>query len=572
MSFQPLPDHLKKYIVDQFADKYTPIDHAVWRFILRQLKSFLRRHAHEAYIDGLEKTGISIEEIPSISDVSEKLEKFGWRALPVSGFIPPAAFMELQALSILPIASDMRTLEHLLYTPAPDIVHEAAGHAPLLANEEYANYLKAYAEVARFAILSSEDLELYEAIRILSDLKEDTTATAEAIQSSQQRLNTVAASISWVSEGAQLARMNWWTAEYGLVGDLDNPKIYGAGLLSSVGESRWCLSERVKKIPLSVSCVEQAYDITEPQPQLFVVENFKKLNEILGEYAKTMAFKVGGLSGLEKALKAKTVNTVQTETGLQISGRLCEVIKDSTHSPCYLRFDSATQISYQFQQIDGHGKTYHKDGFGMPIGPLSRKISEENLKHRLGQVCALTWKSGLQLAGRLQKIVGPHEEILSFTECTVSLNDRILFAPEWGTYDLVLAEKIPSVFGGPADRLAYGFSDEMAALRVPEKKYSPLQIQRHQLYARVRHLRQSAIAGATLSSELKKVSEDPIALQAQDWLLCVECIEILEQRNGDQNLIHKLRTHLVSLAERHPDLTTMIHDGLSLSTKSNTEL
>lgn len=572
MSIQSLPNHLKKYIVDQSADKYTPIDHAVWRFILRQLKSFLRHHAHESYIEGLEKTGVSIEEIPSISSISEKIEMLGWRALPVSGFIPPAAFMELQSMSILPIASDMRTLEHLLYTPAPDIVHEAAGHAPLLANKEYASYLKAYAEVARFAILSSEDLELYEAIRVLSDLKEDPTASVDAIHVAQKHLNDVAAGISWVSEGAQLARMNWWTAEYGLFGDLNNPKIYGAGLLSSVGESRWCLSKKVTKVPLSLACVDQPYDITEPQPQLFVVENFNILNEVLEDFAKTMAFKVGGLPGLEKALKAKTVNTIQTETGLQISGRLSKIVKDSSDAPCYLHFDSATQISYQFREIEGHSKLYHKDGFGMPVGELAQGISSEDLMPNIGQSLSLKWNSGVALSGRLQKVSGPHQEILSFSDCMVILNDQILFAPEWGTYDLILAERITSVFGGPADRLAYGFSDEMPAVRVPEKKYSAEQLKRHQLYAKVRHLRQTAIAGSTLSLEIQKISEDPLTLQTQDWLLCVECIELLQQRHGDQIIVDKIKAHLSNLGDSHPELVSMIQDGLSLSNRSNSEL
>lgn len=134
---QFLPEHLKKYIVEQNYDRYTPLDQAVWRYCLRQLKKFLSVHGHESYLTGLEKTGIDVESIPKISDMSEKLQKFGWRALPVSGFIPPAAFMELQSLSILPIASDMRSIDHLLYTPAPDIVHEAAGHAPIIVDPEY---------------------------------------------------------------------------------------------------------------------------------------------------------------------------------------------------------------------------------------------------------------------------------------------------------------------------------------------------------------------------------------------------------------------------------------------------
>ena len=137
-----LPEHLKKYIVEQDEAKYTPIDQACWRYVMRQLRDFLCIYAHESYIDGLTQTGISTESIPQISEISSHLEKFGWRALPVSGFIPPAAFMELQALSVLPIASDMRTLGHIKYTPAPDIVHEAAGHAPLLANKEFSDYLQ----------------------------------------------------------------------------------------------------------------------------------------------------------------------------------------------------------------------------------------------------------------------------------------------------------------------------------------------------------------------------------------------------------------------------------------------
>jgi len=166
MSSETLPSHLQRYVVDQDYSRYTPVDQAVWRLIMRRLTSFLKDHAHPCYMDGLAKTGISVEEIPSIDHMSEQLERFGWRALPVSGFIPPAAFMEMQALSILPIASDLRTLEHLEYTPAPDIVHEAAGHAPILVDPEFANYLKSYAQVARRAIISREDLDQYEAIRV----------------------------------------------------------------------------------------------------------------------------------------------------------------------------------------------------------------------------------------------------------------------------------------------------------------------------------------------------------------------------------------------------------------------
>ncbi|MCX7977845.1 MAG: aromatic amino acid hydroxylase, partial [Bdellovibrionaceae bacterium] len=239
---QSLPSHLKKYVVEQNYDRYTPVNHAVWRFILRQLKNYLSVRAHEAYEEGLAATGIEIERIPRIENISEKISKFGWRALPVSGFIPPAAFMEMQSLGILPIASDMRTLEHLLYTPAPDIVHEAAGHAPMLAHPEYSDYLRRYSQVAKKAIISREDLDLYEAIRRLSDCKENPDSTPEDIAAAEKHLESTVRAMTHVSEAGLLSRMNWWTAEYGLIGDLKNPKIYGAGLLSSVGESQSCLS------------------------------------------------------------------------------------------------------------------------------------------------------------------------------------------------------------------------------------------------------------------------------------------------------------------------------------------
>ena len=246
---EQIPPHLRQYIIEQDYSRYTPLEQATWRFTLRQLKSYLSKNAHECYIAGLSKTGIDTESIPRIEVMCEKLQEFGWTAVPVSGFIPPAAFMELQSLNILPIACDMRSIDHILYTPAPDIVHEAAGHAPILVDEQFASYLKEYARVAKKAIISSEDLSQYEAIRDLSDIKEDPQSTPEQILAAEERLTKVNASISHVSEASLLGRMNWWTAEYGLIGDLQNPKIFGAGLLSSVGESRQCLQGTVKKTP-----------------------------------------------------------------------------------------------------------------------------------------------------------------------------------------------------------------------------------------------------------------------------------------------------------------------------------
>ncbi|MEK7355592.1 MAG: aromatic amino acid hydroxylase, partial [Bdellovibrionota bacterium] len=323
-----LPAHLKRYVVEQDYSRYTPIDQAVWRFIMRQLTSYLPDHAHACYLEGLAKTGITIDRIPRIEEMSEKLAKFGWNAVPVSGFIPPAAFMELQAFGFLPIAADLRSVDHIGYTPAPDIVHEAAGHAPILVEPEYADYLAAYAKVASKAIISRQDMDQYEAIRFLSDLKEDPNSTPDQIAGAEKNLTKVTAAITHVSEAAYLGRMNWWTAEYGLIGTLENPKIFGAGLLSSVGEAKSCLESKVRKIPLTIECIDYSYDITEPQPQLFVTPDFNHLHVVLEQLADRMSFKLGGPEGLGRAVEGDTVNTVELDSGLQISGVLKSFDRD----------------------------------------------------------------------------------------------------------------------------------------------------------------------------------------------------------------------------------------------------
>src|SRR5579871_286609 len=146
MSAPVVPPHLRRFVVQQDYAQYDAMDQAVWRFVLLQTRARLVETAHPAYRDGLAATGISVERIPSIDEMNERLGRFGWGAVCVDGFIPPRAFQEFQALGILPIAAEMRTREHLVYTPAPDIIHEAAGHAPILPDRVYSEYLRRIGE------------------------------------------------------------------------------------------------------------------------------------------------------------------------------------------------------------------------------------------------------------------------------------------------------------------------------------------------------------------------------------------------------------------------------------------
>ncbi len=572
-----LPPHLRKYVVEQNYEKYTPVDQAVWRYILRQLKAFLSKHAHECYVDGLNKTGIDIERIPRIEDISKKLQEFGWRALPVSGFIPPAAFMELQSLGVLPIASDMRTLDHLLYTPAPDIVHEAAGHAPILIHPEFSAYLQRYAQVAKKAIISKEDLDLYEAIRDLSDIKENPTSTPEQVKSAEEHLDKVSKNITHVSEASELSRMNWWTAEYGLIGDLDNPRIFGAGLLSSVGESKWCLSPKVKKIPLTVDCIKTSYDITEPQPQLFVTPDFKTLVKVLDEMADQMAFRLGGMVGLRKAIQAESVNTAQLNSGLQISGKILEAITDAQGHLAYLRLEGPSQLSYNDHQLHGHSKEYHAHGFGTPVGFLKSKPAQcpstftdqdwKDLNIQEGHDIHLEFASGVVVTGHLNKRVQSEGKtlLLVLDKATAQYGDRILFAPEWGTFDMALGTSVTSVFGGPADREAYGETTDFVAKRVPAPKYSANELRVQGNYGALRKLREDRVSGDFLVKGLEVVLADHAAVHPTDWLLLLEALELLQARAPQAALLQKLEAQLANLAMKDEKTKGLINDGLALA-------
>src|SRR5437016_12786561 len=249
---QSLPKHLLQFAVDQRYEEYTPVDHAVWRFIMRQNIFFLKEYAHKVYFQGLLNTGISFERIPRIEEMNDILGQIDWGAVAVDGFIPPAAFMEFQAYKVLVIACDMRQIHHIEYTPAPDIVHEAAGHAPIIVDREYSNYLQRFGEVGAKAMQSRRDFELYHSFRHLSILKDLRTPDPKEVEEATCEVERRQKNLGEPSEMALLSRLHWWTVEYGLIGTLDKPKIYGAGLLSSIGESVSCLEANVKKIPYSI--------------------------------------------------------------------------------------------------------------------------------------------------------------------------------------------------------------------------------------------------------------------------------------------------------------------------------
>jgi Phenylalanine-4-hydroxylase len=556
------PKHLLQFAVDQRYDDYTSVDHAVWRFIMRQNIFFLREYAHKVYFQGLLDTGISFERIPRIEEMNEILGKIGWGAVAVDGFIPPVAFMEFQAYKVLVIACDMRQIHHIEYTPAPDIVHEAAGHAPIIVDREYSNYLQRFGEVGAKAMSSKRDFELYQAIRHLSILKEQPNSDANEVAEATREVERRFANLGDPSEMALLSRLHWWTVEYGLIGTLDKPKIYGAGLLSSIGESVSCLEPAVKKIPYSIDAMNQPFDITTKQPQLFVCCDFEHLKDVLEEFASKMAYQVGGLEGINKAVECANVATCQYSSGLQVTGIFDEVIVDKKNgasparTPIYLHAKGPSALAFKDKELPGHGRDYHKEGFGSPIG------NWKPTEIKAGKKAKLEFESGITVEGKIDKLFERDGKLLviTFSNCTAKFGDRVLFDPSWGNYDMAVGDKIVSVFNGAADKNAYNqvaLVPKERTIKVPsDAKRKKLE----NLYAQVRKIRETKKG----YERLGEIWETQQAEHPEDWLLSMEIFEILDMTEQQPELKKKIEKFLNDKKSKTKDLSTLIGWGFRL--------
>jgi len=439
---QSLPAHLQPFVATQDYQLYTARDHAIWRFLIHQLAFSLKGEAHDTYFNGLAKTGIGFEQIPRIEDINQCLSLLGWRAVAVDGFLPPAVFMEFQAIKVLAIAVNIRSFEHMLYTPAPDIIHESAGHAPFLIDIDYAEFLQRFGELGMQAIANQHDVDHYEAVRELSIVKENPASSDAQIAKAEQAIDTLQSIKVEPSEANLLARLHWWTVEYGLVGEVDNYRIYGAGLLSSLSESQSCLNdELVAKRALTINSINSAYDITAQQPQLFVTQSCRHLSHVLEEYGRHMCCNVGGASSLLKALESGSINTFTMNSGLQAAGKLSRVLCDAVGNAIYVNTEGPTQLALNNKELDGHGIEYHAHGFGTPIGRLiglerclSRYSVDELKRHgiEISHTTTLRFLSGVTVRGRLTNILRREQTniLFSFEECTVKdVDDNLLFDP-----------------------------------------------------------------------------------------------------------------------------------------------
>jgi len=564
-----LPKHLKQFIKPQNYEDYSPINQAVWRYVMRRLLKYLTKVAHSSYLAGLEKTGISVEEIPNMYGMNRILKEIGWAAVAVDGFIPPNAFMEFQAYKVLVIASDIRQLENIEYTPAPDIIHESAGHAPIIANPDYAEYLRRLGDIGSKAILSKHDMDLYEAVRKLSILKEAESTSEKQIHKAEIEIHTLQSMNVELSEMAQMRNLQWWTVEYGLIGDLNNPKIYGAGLLSSIGESISCLKSEVKKIPYTVAAAQQPFDVTKPQPQLYVTPSFPHLMEVLEEFADTLSLRKGGKEGIQKLIESQMVGSIELTTGLQVSGKFSRILLDEDNRVVFYQTKGPSALAYREKELIGHGINYHKNGISSPLGKLKNielaieDMGPNDLKayhFHDGEWLSFEFESGIKVAGL--NITGIRNAqgkliLIRLKDCTITYKNEYLFLPEDGIYDMIVGKEIVSAFAGAADSNSFpNLYEESSTLTIkPTKNDSLRTLEKY--YGVIQNYRKENKSDSEL---LKNLFKEVSTLYPKEWLLFIEIIEL----SNDKKLNQLIKNYFGKLISLHPELDSLISDGIKL--------
>jgi phenylalanine-4-hydroxylase len=221
----------------QDYDAYTAEHHDVWRILYERRMATLQDTGSAVFLQGIDRIGLSPERVPDLSDINRRLgERTGWAAVPVSGFIPAAEFFRSLSLKRFPTTTTVRPREQLDYLPEPDIFHDVFGHVPLHSDLVFADFLR--------------------------------------------RFGALAAASSSDEEVTQMARLFWFTVEFGLIRERGATRIYGSGLISSHGDAANALGDRCRRLPFDLDAVlAQPFEIDHFQDVLFVVDSFEQLFE-----------------------------------------------------------------------------------------------------------------------------------------------------------------------------------------------------------------------------------------------------------------------------------------------------
>ena len=243
MNIQPPVENLRgdysamapDWTVPQSLEDYSGEDQAVWRLLAKRQSTLAKKYACAEFLRGLETLGIG-NTIPDFDAVNAKLGKLtGWRIVGVPGLIPDEVFYDHLAHRRFPVTVWIRKRSELDYLVEPDLFHDFFGHVPLLTDPVFADYMQEY---GKRGVEAGPNVHL-------------------------------------------LARLYWYTVEFGLIRTKDGLKAYGAGILSSAAETRHALKdERVQRLPFeAMKVMRTPYEIDKLQHTYFVLDDFRQLFE-----------------------------------------------------------------------------------------------------------------------------------------------------------------------------------------------------------------------------------------------------------------------------------------------------
>ena len=248
-------DDPSQMYIDQRYDGYTPENQETWTTLYDRQMDYLCDHASSVYLNGARAINLVREHIPYLEgpkSVNTFLRELtGWQSRPVPGYLPAKAFFACLANRDFPTTITIRPKKSIDYLPEPDIFHDIFGHVPLHADPVFADFLQTYGKAA----LTTDD-----------------------------PVHT-----------QRLARLFWFTVEFGLISEDDQLKLYGSGLISSPGESAHALnSPDVERRPFDLEQVcDTDFEIDHYQPILYVLDSFDQLRDGMNTYANRILEETG---------------------------------------------------------------------------------------------------------------------------------------------------------------------------------------------------------------------------------------------------------------------------------------
>jgi phenylalanine-4-hydroxylase len=226
------------FAFEQNWRNYESDEHAIWRLLFERQQRLLIGRACGEYLDGLAGLGVAADGIPDFRALNEILDSTtGWRIVAVPGLVPDDVFFAHLAHRRFPSTCFIRRRAQLDYLQEPDVFHDICGHVPLLMNPVFADYMQAYGEGGLKAL--------------------------------------------GLGHLQRLARLYWYTVEFGLIATKEGLRIYGSGILSSAGESVYCLEDpRPRRLRFDLRRIMRTrYRIDDYQQLYFVIDDFQELFE-----------------------------------------------------------------------------------------------------------------------------------------------------------------------------------------------------------------------------------------------------------------------------------------------------